>query len=1137
MLSAFTARPIIELKQRDKSRIESVLAYGDRVLVGLNTGSLRIYRLNELPGPALLPAPSQPADGNGNGNGDAAQSPFQPPDAIPTTPSPTKNGQPEPPSQGQAVPPPTKPTDLLREVEKFSNRAIEQLAVIKEANTLVSLSNWAISLHDLKTFEPTEVPLPRTKNASTFAVTSNIVKDPATGIPEIISRLAVAVKRRLLLWSWHAGELSSDVTEIVLAEAIRTITWANATKVVCGMNSGYVIVDVENGNVEDIVGPGAIGGVAGGQGRFGAVGAAGMGYMGLGGYIPKPLSAKLGEGELLLAKDINTLFINDAGKALEKRQVPWQPAPEAIGYSYPYMLALQPPAKGSLEVWNPDTLSLLQTISLPGAAALHFPPPTVSLPHKGKGFHVVGERAVWKMDATEYDSQIVELVKNARYDEAISIMSMLEDALLKDKTQTLREVKMLKAELLFQQKKYRESMDLFNEDEVHAPPERVLKLFPKIIAGELSGVVEEDKDDESDQDGSTGKASGEKPAKLEVVAEQSSPQKGGAFSKYLMGHRKVNSETASLASSKMGTDKDDTASIRGGKPSEEHSHQDDKDLMAAVLELNSYLAGARARLQRVIDPATGKLKPRKSQSGSSTDEAFKSLLSSSNSAGGSDEEQQRLEHELQGTFKIVDTTLFRAFMYSRPTLASSLFRIPNFCDPDVVNERLVEHNRFNELVDFFYGKKLHRQALDLLRKFGSSDEPDDAAPNLHGPQRTVVYLQGLPPEMIDVILEFSDWTLRKDPQLGMEVFLADSENAETLPRERVIAFLEGVDPRLEIRYLEHVIGELNDMSPEFHNRLVELYVRQLRDDHGEMGEEWDATMDKLVRFLKESRLYSLSRAFGLIPRDDARFYEAQAVVLSNMGQHKQALEIYVFRMNDYAKAEDYCNRIHKTQDSQLASPSQRQGANASEEVEEAAVQPSIYHTLLSLYLTPPPPHTPNLAPALDLLSKHGSRLPATSTLSLIPDSLPVAELESYFRGRMRNANSIVNETRVVAGLRKTGLVASQALLLLGDGVPGGHGGRNRRVVISEERVCGVCHKRLGGSVVAVLPDSAVVHYGCLSRAGVNGVSGARPYSRSVMSSSAASVNGGAASVRSGSTYLDAQAAQAGSWGRSAGVGV
>ena len=56
------------------------------------------------------------------------------------------------------------------------------------------------------------------------------------------------------------------------------------------------------------------------------------------------------------------------------------------------------------------------------------------------------------------------------------------------------------------------------------------------------------------------------------------------------------------------------------------------------------------------------------------------------------------------------------------------------------------------------------------------------------------------------------------------------------------------------------------------------------------------------------------------------------------------------------------------------------------------------------------------------------------------------------------------------------------MLLLGDGIPGEAGGRNRRVVVAEDRVCGVCHKRLGGSVIAVLPDNSVVHYGCLSHA-------------------------------------------------------
>lgn len=755
-----------------------------------------------------------------------------------------------------------KPTDLLREVEKFSTRSVDQLAIIKEANTLVSLSNYHVSLHDLQTYELIET-FARTKNATCFAVTSNIVKDPATGIPEIISRLAVAVKRRLLLWSWHASELNPDVTEVLLTETIRTLTWANATKIVCGMNGGYTLVNVVDGDIVEIGSSGGVGGPGGPQGgRFGAVSTAGMSYMGLGGYIPKPLSARLAEGELLLAKDINTQFITDEGKPLDKSQIPWQVAPESIGYSYPYILALQAPTKGTLEVRNPDTLSLLQTISLPGASQLHFSPPNVSLAHAGKGFHISSERCVWKMGAADYDSQVQQLVDGGYYDEAISVLAMLEDALLKNKTESLRETKMLKAEVLFRQKRYRASLDLFNEEDVHAPPERVLRLYPRLIAGDLSADAQMQEVEESESEA----AAPETPADAEPAgnpddeADPSSPSKGGGgFVSMFMGRGKVHSDTASIRSArKDNTDSsDEAASVKAhsqdGKPLE------GKDLKNAVLELNSYLAGTRARLQRVIDPSTGKLKPRQNKT---TEEALKRFLSS---AASDDTEDQELETHLKNTFCLVDTTLFRAYMFSHPSLAGSLFRIPNFCDPEVVNEKLLENSRYNELVDFFYGKRLHHKALELLRKFGAAEDADGAAPALHGPRRTVAYLQNLPPREIDLIFEYAEWTLKADPDLAMEIFVGDTENAETLPRDKVIGYLAGIDTKLEERYIHHIIAELNDLTPEFHNRLVELLVRRLKDQPH--GEEWEEAMARLIAFLRSSRQYSLSRAFGMIPRD------------------------------------------------------------------------------------------------------------------------------------------------------------------------------------------------------------------------------------------------------------------------------
>ncbi|KAH8811557.1 vacuolar morphogenesis protein-like protein AvaB [Xylogone sp. PMI_703] len=1017
MLSAFTARPIVEFRQRDKSKIESILAFGDRILIGLNSGILRVYRVNE----------SNDDIGKQNGSAKAGTGPSSPP---------------------------LKATELLREVEKFSSKAIEQLARIKEAGILISLSNYYVSIYDEQTYTLQE-QLAKTKNATTFAVTSNIVRDPVTGVPEIISKLAVAIKRRLLLWSWHDSELSPNITEITVPESIRTLTWASATKIICGLNSGYVVVDVGTQAVEDIVGLGAFGGPSGSQGsRFGAV-SSGMGYMGLGGYTPKPLATKLADGEMLLARDINSLFITSEGKPIEKRQIPWQNAPESIGYSYPYILSLLPQSKGILEVRNPDTLSLLQSITLPNASQMHFPPPTVSLAHAGKGFHVVSDRCIWRMETTDYDSQIDELVEGAHYDEAISVLEMLEDALLRNKEERLREIKMQKAQILFDQRKYRDAMDIFID--VKAPPERVIKLYPKSVAGELSEYVAPEPEVKAPEEDS--------PTENNLNGDTPSPTNG-----------ETTQEPAQEAA----------ASIR----SAESVALEGKDLTIALLELNAFLVDTRNRMKEFIDAETGKVLPSKQngQNGSAK-YAFETLLV----APVTDEDRDR-EQKLKDTAKLVDTTLFRSYMLARPTLAASLFRIPNFCDPDVVNEKLLENGRYTDLIDFFHGKKLHRQALELLKKFGRDPEPTPGAEALHGPQRTVSYLQNLPPEMIDLILEFAEWTLLVNPELGMEIFVADTEKAETLPRDRVVEYLGGIDVRLEIQYLEHIINELNDMTPEFHNQLVVAYLKELDENQDRDSRFWKNLMESLLAFLRTSKQYSRAKAFGLIPREDSAFYEAQAIVLSNIGQHKQALEIYVFKMKDYEKAEEYCNRVHRSQDPSDTAKGQSHKPSTSDPEDPL---PSVYHTLLSLYLTPPPPYEPNWPPALDLLSKHGSRLPASSTLSIIPDPLPVKELERYFRSRIRAANSIVNETRVAAGLRRSEALTTQANLLLGEGLASGASGRNRRVVVGEERVCGVCHKRLGGSVVAVLPDNAVVHYGCLNR---SKRSGSRTYEPSVVSS-------------------------------------
>ncbi|MCJ1317667.1 Vacuolar morphogenesis protein 6 [Xylographa vitiligo] len=1034
MLSAFTARPIVELRQRDKSKIEALLAYGDRLLVGFNTGSLRIYRVLESIGDS----------------GTATTNEIKPPSSS------------------------SKPVELLRELDKFSKYKIEQLAIIKEVNILVSLSNGYVSTHDLQTYELLET-LTKTKGASTFAVTSNVVKDVSTGVPSIVSRLAVAVKRRLLLWSWHDSELSSETSELTLVTGIKTLTWATGTKLVAGLSSSYVLVDVETATVTDIVGPGSIGGAPGQDGgRFGGVGVASMGYMGMGGMVPKPLATRLSEGQLLLAKDINSLFIDPDGNSLGRRQIPWSVAPEAIGYSYPFLLALQA-TKGTLEVRNPETLTALQSISLANANQLHVPQPYVSLAHAGKGFLVSSERCIWRMDALGYDAQIDALVERRRLDEAISLIGMLEDALLKDKEGRLREIKMLKAQDLFDQRKYRDSLDLFTE--VSAPSERVISLYPTIIAGDPSLLESSQGDgDGTSTDFQRGNGSGELSVpSIESEPEQVNKQAGRSG---VPVHESVNSvdSISERESPKVSTFAASETASTIGRPSMSDTQRHElegKDLETATSELAGFLVGARTKLQRFLNN-DGTLKEIASNANSGTKGAgIEDLLVPAHKGHDLGREQQ-----LRETAKLVDTTLFRAYMLVRPSMAGPLFRLPNFCDASVVNDKLLQTGRFNDLVDFFFGKRLHREALDLLKNFGMETEEGKAPAYLQGPQRTVAYLQNLPPGLIDIILEYAEWPIRSTPDLGMEIFLADTENAETLPRLQVLNFLQGIDQKLAVKYLEHIIEELNNTTPDFHQRLIDDYLAGLKSPDPAGDVKKSEYKDKLLNFLRTSQHYESWKVIQQLPGDVPDLYEARAIVLGNMREHRQALLIYVFKLRDPEKAENYCNQIYLTETSPTSSPARTRRRSTSNDDDSP---PSIYHSLLSLYMSPPPPYEPQWGPALEILAKHGSRLPASSTLALIPEVLPIQKLESYFRARIRSANTVVNEARIVASLRKTVDIGEEAKLHLGDGKPGGNAGRNRHVVITEDKVCGVCHKRFGGSAIKVMPNNAVVHYGCAIR--------------------------------------------------------
>lgn len=283
--------------------------------------------------------------------------------------------------------------------------------------------------------------------------------------------------------------------------------------------------------------------------------------------------------------------------------------------------------------------------------------------------------------------------------------------------------------------------------------------------------------------------------------------------------------------------------------------------------MRAFLAQTRVQLQRYIE-FDGQLKQElpgghTTEAGAFVEPDFAHFIEYAAS-----DSQDVMRQKLLDAATLVDTTLFRAYMLVSPSLAGSLFRLDNFCSAEVVEEKLYANGRYNELVDFLWGKRLYGEALALLEKLGKAETQEDTSDDFRGPDRTIRYLQQLPFEQIDLILQHARWPLQADPEAGLQIFVADTENAESLPRDKVIEYLEGFGSSLVLPYLEHVIAELEDSNTGFHDKLARLYISSVK---GNMQSSTDvnaaARQQKLESFLRSSKSFDKNAILKALPID------------------------------------------------------------------------------------------------------------------------------------------------------------------------------------------------------------------------------------------------------------------------------
>lgn len=700
----------------------------------------------------------------------------------------------------------------------------------------------------------------------------------------------------------------------------------------------------------------------------------------LGTRAPKSILTRT-KDQMLLVKDVQSCFIDMNGDDAKGKPINWATAPEFVGYTYPYLVVV---LKNRVEIRNSKSGALLQILDVPN----------VQLMNDGKSLFIATTHKVMRLNTIPYSTQVEELIDSRQLSECLSLLDTLDGVLLDDKAGLIRRTKELLARKAFEtatnRDEYDASMDLFSES--WTVPSTVVQLLPKSDGTRL-------RSSSSDH--------------TEHSAEQSTLQAEGSTTESIKEQPRSSVDEPSRTSHKV------TETL---SPLEDSASALSK---AAHQALQGFLARSRRLLIRFIaNPPVQ----------DSEDQYFTPWPNSA----------PLTREDMESELGVTDTALLRVYIMNSPGLVGSLVRLPNRCDPDVVKEYLVREDRWKELVDFYYGKGLHRQALALLQ------EKEAILMGIH-------YLQRLDHRHWDVITEFAPWVLKNttksidnssvnQPDVddidvtdltqnsAMDIFIDSSPESESFDRLQVAEFLKSLGPTFCIQYLEYIVKECGETTPRFSEDLICLYIAQVR-------------VADLVAFLQApENTASPTRIYSRIPQT-ADFYETRAVVLAMMGNLRKALDIHVHKIKDPAKSEAFAAK-------------------------QFTNDPNAFEILLELYLTTQEGQEPQVPDALSLLKRHGPRLDAEKVMSSLPFSTSLSSIHEYLTTRLQSTLLLQTSSLIESKLRESYLLSTQLNVI---------SLRNKSYKVGTDRVCAVCHKRLGNSVLAVFPDGACVHYGCQKR--------------------------------------------------------
>eukprot|EP00026_Physarum_polycephalum_P001849 Phypoly_transcript_01852.p1 GENE.Phypoly_transcript_01852~~Phypoly_transcript_01852.p1 ORF type:complete len:921 (+),score=179.80 Phypoly_transcript_01852:230-2992(+) len=456
--------------------------------------------------------------------------------------------------------------------------------------------------------------------------------------------------------------------------------------------------------------------------------------------------------------------------------------------------------------------------------------------------------------------------------------------------------------------------------------------------------------------------------------------------------------------------------------------------------------------------------------------------------------------------KDINTALVKLYAGMNAPQLEVLLRAGNLHAQDLENW-LTENKHYHSLGLLYKHLDLLRKALKVWEKLGSGEYKDASYDGVSDSIEVLSLTDNK-----ELVWQFAPWLLNVSAESAVRIFTSNRRKVP-LPADDVLEFLAPYGNFLCQFYLEYLVNVENNPDEKYSTKLAMLYIDSIftldpnlasaekANLEGTTDADQSILREKLVHLLETSPYYNPHAILARIMH--SALFEELVCVYKKMEQYENLFKVLVWKLAAPGRAERICfeykpepppsspeqpgkqkresmysknpNNLSSPSLSSLSSPSSSETADSF-----SSKRQLLFLTLFKTYLHPPASLKAKdkdtgktLIPqnALDFLSRASEEIDPIRILELLPDDIPVQAIAPYLSKVMRANTHRRRDGQITRNLKKSENLRVKCQHVYASAPA---------ALITAERTCPVCKKRIGDKVFAFFPNGVIVHFKCFN---------------------------------------------------------